>query len=88
MVQSLEHYRVIAAMPFTRHDLQNADERIAQVREYVNRERGKLSKVRAGSDEATHIRQVLSALERMLRQFLEHRNRIDDELNAAEGSPG
>jgi hypothetical protein len=73
-------------MPFTRYDLRNADERIAQVRTYANRKRTRLSELEPDSPDAHWIEQVLAAMERTLRQFQEHRTRIVDELKDVEGS--
>jgi transposase len=74
------------AMRFTRYDLRNADERIAEVKEHVDRERTLLNRLQPQSNEANRVRQVVSAMERTLRQFQEHRRRIKDELTYAEGS--
>jgi hypothetical protein len=56
----------------TRYDLRNADERIIEVRAYIDRERAKLCRLQAHSGEAIGIRGVLSALERTLRYFLDY----------------
>jgi predicted nucleic acid-binding Zn-ribbon protein len=80
MSEQMGQVAVSSAMSFTRYDLRNADERIAQVRSCIARERAKLRRLRAGSGEATGVRQVLAALERTLRQFQEYRNRIEHEL--------
>ncbi|MGH6929813.1 MAG: hypothetical protein ACREEV_15960 [Dongiaceae bacterium] len=72
------------AMPFTCYDLRNADDRIAQVQMYVERERSRLDSLESGSPDARWVGQVLAALERTLRQFQEHRSRIENDLKAIE----
>jgi hypothetical protein len=83
MTEQIRRIGDSGVMPFTRYDLRNADERIAQVRTYVERERARLRTLQAGSGEATGVRQVLAALERTLLQFQGYRNRIEDELAVA-----
>jgi hypothetical protein len=75
------------AMSFTRYDLRNADERIAQVRTYAHRERIRLDQLKQDSPDAEWIEKVLAAMERTLRQFQQHRTRIVDELKDVEGLP-
>jgi hypothetical protein len=75
-------------MPFTWYDLRNADERIAQVKMYVERERSRLDSLDSGSPDARWVGQVLAALERTLRQFQEHRSRIENDLTETEVSWG
>jgi hypothetical protein len=74
------------ARPFTWYDLRNADERIAQVRTHVDQQRATLANLEPFSPDARWVGQVLSAMERMLRQFQEHRSRIEGELKVAAGS--
>jgi transposase len=77
------------ARPFTWYDLRNADERIAQVRTHVDRQRATLAGLEPFSPDARWVGQVLSAMERMLRQFQEHRSRIEGELERyGEFQPG
>jgi hypothetical protein len=77
----------VPGIPYTRYDLRNANERITQVRAYIERERAKLGKLPADSGEAIGSRGVLSALERTLRHFLDYRNWIEEQLNVAELNP-
>jgi Ser/Thr protein kinase RdoA (MazF antagonist) len=73
-------------MPYTRYDLRNADDRIAQVKTHVDRERARLDQLEPDSPDARWVGQVLAAMERTLRQFEEHRRRIEDKLSDAGGS--
>ena len=75
------------AMHFTLYDLRNAEDRIAQVRAYVDRERARLDQLEPDAPDARWVTQVLAAMERTLRQFEEHRSRIEGELKSAE-EPG
>jgi hypothetical protein len=84
MYDQMRLMRVCCTRPFTRYDLRNADERIAQVRTYIGRERAKLRGLQADSGEATRVRQVQSGLERTLRHFQEYRNQIADQLKSME----
>jgi hypothetical protein len=74
-------------MPFSVYDLRNADERIAQVSSYLDRQRARLATLQANSAEADWVAQVLAAMERTLRSFQEHRSRIEAELDRTKG-PG
>jgi hypothetical protein len=74
------------ARPFTWYDLRNAAERIAQVETHVDRQRATLATLDPGSPDARWVGQVLAAMERMLRQFQEHRSRIEGELKGADDS--
>ncbi len=84
MAEQMGQFFVPGTIPFTRYDLRNADERIAQLRTYIERERAKLRRLQADSGDATRVRQVLSALERTLRHFQDYRNRIEDQLKVTE----
>jgi hypothetical protein len=84
MAEQMRQFCVPGTIPFTPYDLRNADERIAQVRTYIERERAKLRRLQTGSGEAIGTRGVLSALERTLRHFQDYRNRIEDQLNITE----
>ena len=73
-------------MPFTRYDLRNADERIAEVAAIVERQRARLSRLREQSADTAWIEQLLAAMERTLQTFREHKRRIEDELKGAKKS--
>ena len=73
-------------MPFTRYDLRNADERIAEVAAIVERQRARLSRLREQSADTAWIEQLLAAMERTLQTFREHKRRIEDELKGAKES--
>jgi hypothetical protein len=72
-------------MPFSVYDLRNADERIAQVSSYVDRQRERLATLQENSAEADWVAQVLVAMERTLQSFQEHRSRIEAELSRTTG---
>jgi hypothetical protein len=74
-------------MTFTLYDLRNVSERITEVTGYIDRQRARLDSVPTNSAEAISIGQILSAMERMLGAFQEHRNRIEVELKKAKGDP-
>jgi hypothetical protein len=73
-------------MPFTQYDLRNADERIAEVAKFVDRQRVRLDSLQAHSEGAVWVEQVMTAMERTLRSFQEYRRRIEDELRSAKES--
>jgi len=68
---------------FGRYDLQNANERIAEVRRYIERERSKLRDLQPDSTEATDVRRTLTALGRTLDHFQDHRIRIERDLRGS-----
>jgi len=82
MAEQMRHICAYSTIPFSRYDLQNAEERIAEVRGYLERERSKLRRLQPGSIEATEVRRTMTALKRTLGHFQDHRNRIEDELNS------
>jgi len=65
---------------FSRYDLRNAEDRIAEIRGYIAREQSKLNGLQADSTEAASIRQTLSALGRTLDHFQDHRAHIERDL--------
>jgi len=71
-----------AATSFSRYDLLNAEDRIAELRGYIERERSKLYGLQAESAEATSIQRMLSALGRTLDHFQGHRSRIERDLGS------
>jgi hypothetical protein len=73
-------------MTFTLYDLRNVNERIAQVAGYIDRQRDRLGSVPANSAEAVSVAEVLTAMERMLKSFEEHRDRIEAELKKGKGT--
>lgn len=77
---------VVALMPFTRYDLRNAEERIAEVATIIERQRARLSSLREPSADAVWIEQLLAAMERTLQTFREHKRRIEAELEGVEQS--
>jgi len=80
MPERLVHTRVYNAVPFSRYDLQNAEERIAELQGYIERERAKLRRLPPGSREATDVRRTITALKRTLGHFQDHRDQIDEDL--------
>ena len=64
--------------------LRAAEDRIAQVRAYVDRERARLDQLEPDAPDARWVTQVLAAMERTLRQFEAHRSRIEGELKSTE----
>jgi hypothetical protein len=88
MAEQMRQIGVPGTAPFTRFDLQNAEERITQVRNYIERERAKLRRLQVDSGESTGLRQLLLALERTLREFQDYRNRIENALRSTAGYTG
>ena len=80
MLEQLVHTRVYSAGPFSRYDLQNAEERIAELLGYIERDRGKLRRLPPGSPEARDVRRNIAALERTLGHFQGHRDQIEEDL--------
>src|SRR5262249_21891263 len=72
--------RGYSGAPFSQYDLQNAEQRIAEVRGYIQRERSRLRRLQPQSAEAIGVRRILAALKRTLGYFQDHRNRIEDDL--------
>jgi hypothetical protein len=65
---------------FSRYDLQNAEERIAELQGYIERKKSTLRSLEPGSDEATELRRTMTSLSRTLGHFHDHRRRIEDDL--------
>ena len=80
MTGPMRQTRGYSAAPFSRYDLQNAEQRIAEVRSYIQRERSRLRRLQPASAEAMAARRALAALTRTLGHFQDHRNRIEDDL--------
>ena len=80
----VERIRASVVTAFTRYDLLNAEERIAEMNGFVERNRARLKGLPRDTDEAIWTGRVLASMERMLHQFQEHRSRIEDELKDTE----
>ena len=84
MAHQMRQIHDTCTVHFTRYDLRNAEERITQVRRFIERERSKLRKLHTVPAEGADGRQIMSALERMLQYFQDHRSRIEDQLRVTE----
>jgi len=82
MTGQMRQIRSYSAAPFSQYDLQNAEQRIAEVRSYIQRERSRLRRLQPASAEAIAARRALTALTRTLGHFQDHRDRIEDELKS------
>jgi hypothetical protein len=84
MSKQMRHTCADRAVPFSRYDLRNAEERIAEVCACIQREHSKLLRLQLDSAEATDTHQKLTALSRTLEYFQDHRHRIEELLTRHE----
>jgi hypothetical protein len=64
----------------SKYDLTNAEERIAELAKFVDRQRIVVQTLRDNSHDASRAEQVLASMERTLQAFWDHRTRIEEDL--------
>ena len=64
----------------SKYDLANAEQRIAELAEFVDRQRIVVQTLRDNSHDASGAEQVLASMERTLQVFRDHRTRIKEDL--------